>query len=118
MANPVVHFEIMGQNASQTQQFYRDLFEWQIDANNPMNYGLVPAGEGGIGGGIGGTEGGGEGHPGVMIYVGVPDVSAALEKASGLGATTVMDKTEVPGANVTIGMFRDPSGNTIGLVQT
>ncbi|HVE92965.1 MAG TPA: VOC family protein [Actinomycetota bacterium] len=118
MPNPVVHFEIMGKESAKTQQFYRDLFEWPVDANNPMNYGMVPGGEGGIGGGIGGTEGGAEGHPGVMIYVGVPDVDAALQKANSLGATTVMGKTEVPGANVTIGMFTDPDGNQIGLVQT
>ena len=57
MAAPVVHFEIMGKDGKKLQDFYSKLFEWEIDANNPMNYGLVKAsGQGGIGGGVGASE--------------------------------------------------------------
>ena len=41
MPNPVVHFEIQSNMAEKLQPFYTDLFGWHIDANNPMNYGMV-----------------------------------------------------------------------------
>ena len=31
MANPVVHFEVLGKDGERLQQFYRDLFGWKID---------------------------------------------------------------------------------------
>ena len=58
MPNPVVHFEIEGKDGAKLQKFYTDLFGWKIDANNPMNYGVVPrdgntnAEGAGIGGGL------------------------------------------------------------------
>ena len=56
MGAKVTHFEILGKDAKKLQGFYSDLFDWQINADNPMNYGLVQAqGEGSIGGGIGHT---------------------------------------------------------------
>src|SRR4051795_13731317 len=57
MANPVVHFEVIGSDGAKLQAFYRDVFGWSIDANNPMQYGMVSAGsERGIGGGIAGYD--------------------------------------------------------------
>ncbi len=47
MPNPVVHVEIAGSDGAKLQQFYRYAFEWEVDAENPMQYGLVqPQGEG------------------------------------------------------------------------
>ena len=47
MANKVVHFEIAGQDAKKLQDFYSKLFDWNVDANNPMEYGMVdPSGSG------------------------------------------------------------------------
>ena len=42
--NPVVHFEILagpGHDKKALQAFYRDTFKWDVDANNPMDYGMV-----------------------------------------------------------------------------
>ena len=41
MPNPIVHFEIIGKDAAATQKFYADLFDWNVNADNPMNYGVV-----------------------------------------------------------------------------
>ena len=38
MPNPVIHWEITGKDAPKLQQFYADLFGWNVDSNNPMNY--------------------------------------------------------------------------------
>ena len=45
MPNPVVHFEVSSADAEKAQKFYGDLFGWHIDANNPMNYGMVDLGK-------------------------------------------------------------------------
>jgi predicted enzyme related to lactoylglutathione lyase len=75
MGQPVVHFEIIGKDAEKLKAYYEALFGWNIDSNNPINYGMVPrernvSGEGvGIGGGI---AAGPEGYPGhVTFYVAV-----------------------------------------------
>ncbi|HEX5348417.1 MAG TPA: VOC family protein [Pseudonocardiaceae bacterium] len=118
MGQPVVHFEVIGKDGAALQSFYSDLFGWKIDANNPMNYGVVQrddADGGGIGGGIGP---GPEGYPGhVTFYIGVPDVEAALAKAEGLGASRVMGPEKVM-EEIEIGLFNDPEGHLIGVVKT
>jgi predicted enzyme related to lactoylglutathione lyase len=113
MANRVVHFEIHGRDGKRTQDFYAALFDWKVDACNPMNYGLVPAEPGGIGGGIAGSPA----APKVTVYVEVGDLFAALAKATALGGKTLMEPDQVPGGP-RIAMFEDPDGNAIGLIQT
>ena len=122
MGQPVVHFEIIGKDPAKLHSYYSDLFGWEIDANNPMNYGMVARdanvnAEGvGIGGGIGGGPPG-EDYPGhVTFYVEVPDVEAALQKAESLGGTHVMGPEQVT-EGVEIGLFNDPEGQTVGVVK-
>jgi predicted enzyme related to lactoylglutathione lyase len=113
MADPVIHFEIIGKDAANSQKFYADLFGWDIDADNPLNYGSVAAGEGGIGGGVGPTM---DGSARTMFYVGVEDLQAKIDAAQALGAKTVMPPMDVPGGP-SIAMFTDPDGNLIGLMK-
>ncbi len=115
MANPIVHFEIIGKDGKKAQKFYGDLFGWKVDANNPMNYGMVAAGaKNGIAGGIGGSQPGE--HPRVTVYAEVDDPQKYLDKAIKMGGKLLMPVTEIPGA-VTMAMFADPDGNTFGLVK-
>jgi predicted enzyme related to lactoylglutathione lyase len=120
MGQPVVHFEIVGQDAARLQSYFAELFGWEIDANNPMGYGLVQR-EGnvnedgvGIGGGVGGGPDGYDGH--VTFYVEVPDVEAALAKAESLGGTRMMGPDQVM-EGLVIGLFTDPEGHVVGMVQ-
>ena len=120
MGLPVVHFEIVGKDAEKLRSYYSDLFGWEFDADNPMNYGIMPrdgntTAEGiGIGGGIGT---GPEGYPGhVTFYVAVPDVEAALAKAESLGGTRMMGPEQVM-EEVEIGLFNDPEGHVVGVVR-
>ena len=114
MANKIVHFEIIGKDAKKLQAFYAGLFGWKIDANNPMNYGMVDGNETGVGGGIAATMDGGAGH--VTVYVEVDDLQAALSKAESLGGKTSMPPMAVPGGPE-IAQFTDPEGHLIGLVK-
>jgi predicted enzyme related to lactoylglutathione lyase len=120
MGRPVVHFEIVGRDPEALQRYYSDLFGWEIDANNPMKYGVVQR-EGNVsetGEGIGGGVGAGpEGYPGhVTFYVEVPDVEAALVRAEGLGGTRVMGPDKVM-EGIEIGLFNDPEGHLVGVVK-
>ena len=123
MGQPVVHFEIMGKDGEKLQRYYAELFGWEIDTSNPMNYGMVPregntSAEGsGIAGGISGAMPGKEDYPGhVTIYVQVPDVEEALVKAEELGGRRMMGPDQPPGGP-TIGLFTDPEGHVIGVLQ-
>lgn len=115
MPNPVVHFEIMARgNVDEVRKFYADAFDWKIDANNPMNYGLVDPGDGGIRGGIGAPM---NGPSYATFYINVADIDAMLDRIAKLGGTTLMPKMEIPGQPICIAMFKDPAGNPIGLLQ-
>ena len=115
MPNPVVHWEIMVKDAERQQQFFRDLFDWHVNADNPMNYGLVDSHtEAGINGGIASDP---DGSTRTTIYVEVDDLQAYLDKAESLGGKTVMPPTEIPDM-VTFALFTDPEGTVVGLVKS
>jgi predicted enzyme related to lactoylglutathione lyase len=121
MGQPVVHFEIVGRDAKRLQDYYAQLFGWDVDANNPMSYGIVArernlnADGVGIGGGVGGGPEGYEGH--VTFYVEVPDVEASLAQAESLGGTRMMGP-EQPMEGLEIGLFSDPEGHVIGVIRS
>ena len=115
MPNPVVHFEIQSNGPSKLHEFYADLFEWRVDASNPMGYGVVDTGtDKGINGGIGTAI---DGPNLVTFYVEVEDIAAKLKEAEERGATVVTPVTSIPGM-VTYAMFSDPEGNCVGLVSS
>jgi predicted enzyme related to lactoylglutathione lyase len=122
MGQPVVHFEVIGKDAKKLQSYYSELFGWEVDAENPLNYGSVPR-EGntntegaGISGGI--AAGPTPDYPGhVTFYVEVPDVEAALATAESLGGTRVFGPAPVPGTEIELGQFTNPEGHLIGLTK-
>jgi uncharacterized protein len=121
MGQPVVHFEVVGKDGEKLRRYYAELFDWKIDADNPMDYGMVARednkaanGDLGIGGGVGQGPPGYEGH--VTFYVAVPDVEAALKKAEDLGGTRVMGPEKIMDM-VELGQLKDPEGNVIGVVK-
>lgn len=113
MANPVTHFEVLGNSAQALQSFYAEAFGWQMqDVMNGSYYMVDPGG--GINGGVGAAPDGGSGH--VTFYVEVDDPAATLEKISSIGGRTVTEPMDVPNGP-TIALFADPEGHVIGLVK-
>lgn len=114
MAYPVTHFEINAQDAPATQKFYKELFGWGIDTNNPQSYGMVDtkAKGSGINGGIGATQ---TGRSWVTFYVETDDPAATLAKAERLGGSRIMEPMDA--GNVVYALFADPEGNVIGLAK-
>lgn len=122
MANPVVHFELIGPDPARLREFYADLFGWNAPAGAPVATAISAPSEysfispevswGAAAGGIGGGEGF---FAHAIFYVGVDNVASALEAAQRLGATIVLDPQRNEGGQVTVGHFRDPAGNLVGV---
>ncbi len=124
MGNPVVHFEIAGPDGPALQQFYRDLFGWNIEVlDEEMGfYGIVSANEGGVGGGIFQTEGNTPAEYAdvmpsshVTVYIQVDDLQATLDKISKIGGSQAIPPTEIAPGMGSIAMFTDPANNFMGL---
>ena len=114
MASNVTWFEIMATNGTSLQQFYSDVFGWQLEqAPGDYNYGMLRGGDGGIGGGIGDSQQGNY----VTVYIEVDDPQSVLDEIERKGGQTVVPVTEIPNM-VTFAQFRDPEGNVVGLVKS
>jgi hypothetical protein len=123
MAQPVVHFEIIGNDPQNLRHYYTGLFGWEFDTPSPVaqevseqgSYGFLDLVTSEDGTGIRGGVGGGpsyESH--AVFYVGVPDVEAALQRAEELGGTRVMGPATSP-SGLVVGHFTDPEGTLIGV---
>ena len=117
MSHPVVHFEIQSNQADELHRFYSALFGWDINTDNPQEYGFVTThekGEIGIDGGISATP---TGQKKVIFYVQSDDLNASLRKAVDQGGQVISPVTAIPGA-ATFALFADPEGNVVGLVDS
>jgi hypothetical protein len=103
MSAPIVFFDIAGPDAAKLKSFYAGNFGWEIDAANGIT---TP--------GLKGTIR--QDPPETLIYLGVPDIHAALKKIEESGGQTVLPRMVVPGV-VTLALFKDPAGNRMGLVE-
>jgi len=114
MTHPVMWFEVLGTDGGKLRRFYGELFGWTFDVLPQVNYGVVKTGDArGIKGGVGQT------FPGtrswVTFYTETPDVTASLAKAEALGGKVIMPRTALP--DVILGVFEDPEGHVLGLVE-
>jgi predicted enzyme related to lactoylglutathione lyase len=108
----IVHIEIPTNNAKASGEFYEKLFGWQIVRDEQMDYTMFEPQEG-PGGGFS-PIGENTKVSDVLIYISSDDIDADLEKAVTLGGAIVMAKDEIPNTGW-FGIFKDPTGNAIGL---
>lgn len=120
MGQPVVHFEVIGKDGDKLKSYYAELFGWEINSENPMNYGTIDR-EGnlsddgvGIGGGIAKGPDDYEGH--VTFYVQVEDIEASLAQAESLGGKRIFGPDKVMDG-LWLGQFTDPEGHVIGVMN-
>ncbi len=114
MPNPVVHFEVLGNDAEALVRFYSETFQWDLQSVMPTYAMAKPGGEGGIDGGIGSAPEGSPGH--VTFYIQVEDIPAALENIAAHGGSTLAPPMDVPGGG-SIALFADPEGHVVGLFK-
>ncbi len=107
MPAPIVFFDIAGPDAAKQAAFYRDVFGWQSGPGGTLS---VPI--------TGQTLAGAlrQDPTNKVIYLGVDDVTAALAEVVKHGGKVVQPRFEVKGV-VVLGLFTDPAGNGMGLVE-
>jgi predicted enzyme related to lactoylglutathione lyase len=104
MPAPIVFFDIAGPADAKLKEFYGDVFGWSTDA-------MGRVGDAGIPGALR------QDPADKVLYLGVSDVTAALDAVQKAGGKLIMPRFEVKGV-VVLGLFTDPAGNTMGLVET
>jgi uncharacterized protein len=126
MAQPVVHFEVIGSDPDGLRRYYGALFGWEFDVPSPVasevsdpdRYGFIDLVTTEDGTGIRGGVGGGDGYDHhAVFYVAVPNVEEALQRAASLGGTRIMGPVTSP-SGLVVGHFADPEGTLIGVAGT
>ena len=106
MGAPIVFFDIAGPDLQQQSHFYRSVFEWEIGDDGRFSVSSAPTLSAALR----------QDPSDKVIYLGVADISATLAAVVANGGTIVAPRFEVPGV-VVLGLFIDPAGNSMGLVE-
>jgi uncharacterized protein len=124
MAGMPIWYELMTPDAGAVAPFYRATLGWEIPAEghampNGAEYREIKRGDGGSAGGVltltPAMTGGGA-RPGWMVYFHVDDVDAAVEIATGLGASVQMPPMTMDGVG-RMAMIADPQGAPLYLMD-
>jgi uncharacterized protein len=108
----IVHTEIPTADNKASAEFYEKLFGWHMTHDEKNNYTMWDPHDGPGGGFSPMSYGAKVGE--VIIYVNSEDIEADLKQAVALGGSLVREKEEIPDTGW-FAMFKDPTGNTIGL---
>ena len=111
--NPICHIEFPAKDQAKAGAFYQALFGWQLENYPQMDYVVFEPGEG-PGGGFPRIDGTGVKAGEVVVYVEVEDLEASLEQAKVLGGELMLPRMPIDDKSW-IAIFRDPSGNKVGL---
>ena len=124
MTGRVVHFEVPFDDADRARDFYKEVFDWQIQSMPEMNYTIVstgptsdqgmPSEPGFIGGGMMQRQ-----APvnSPVITIAVDDIDATINAVEKHGGAAVGEKMAV-GDMGFAAYFSDSEGNLMGLWQT
>ncbi len=113
---PVDWFEVLASDCAETSRFLAEIFGWQAAADGSP-YRMVDTGsDRGIRGGVGTgqPEHIGQREHWATVYARVPDVGAALARATELGGSREYGPMDVAG-HMQTGAVRDPAGNVFGV---
>jgi predicted enzyme related to lactoylglutathione lyase len=126
MKNSVAHFEIYADDPNALGQFYKSLFDWNIEPIPGMDYHWIktvdtdakgmPTQTGGINGGMMKRPQGYNTRAWIN-YVNVDSVDTYVDRAQKMGAKVMKGKSAVPGMGW-FAMLTDPQGNEFALWQT
>lgn len=111
-ARKFVHVEIPATKSADAAKFYKELFGWEIQHDEAMDYTMFDTGD--LGGGFSLVGQNGTKPGDVLLYLDSEDIDADLKAIAAAGGEVVMPKSEIP----TIGwfaVFKDPTGNAMAL---
>jgi len=105
MSTPIVFLDIAGPDAASLRSFYSDVFGWEaataqfaVSVAAPLSATIR------------------EDPAEKRLYLGVDDVTAKLAEIQSHGGSIDAPRFEVSDV-VVLGLFRDPAGNPMGLVE-
>jgi predicted enzyme related to lactoylglutathione lyase len=112
MDHSIVHIELSAKDRKALAKFYQDVFGWEVDHVDEMNYTTFKAGDG-VGGGFNPVN---DQNPAgtVTVYIQTDDITKSLQEVEKAGGQTLVPETEIPNTGK-FGLFRDPQGNMVGL---
>jgi uncharacterized protein len=103
---PIVFFDVAGPDSKKLAHFYFEVFGWQLDQAGNFSVSVVSPLPGTIR----------QDPAEKRMYIGVPDINTCLALVTEYGGTVDAPRFEVPGV-VVLGLFKDPAGNPMGLVE-
>ena len=106
MTAPIVFFDIAGPDDNLLRKFYSKVFGWELDDGNQFTVNVISPFKGAIR----------KDPVEKRIYLGVSDVTQTLNLVETNGGSVDTPRFEVPGL-VILGLFKDPAGNAMGLVE-
>lgn len=122
----VVHFEITYDDVERAKDFYRSVFEWDLNdvpmggdmayttaTTVPIDDKMMPTEPGAINGGF--TSKGAE-TPSPVITIQVDSIDDSLKKIEAGGGSTVTPRTPIPNMGA-FAYFKDSEGNVMGLFE-
>lgn len=113
----VVHFEISSMNPERSVDFYRKVFDWQIDKwEGPQDYWLIATGpedKPGINGAIFVPR---DPFVGTVNTIEIESLDEFMEKVKSSGGEVVTEKMTIPGIGY-LAYCKDPEGVLFGLIQ-
>ena len=105
-AAPIVFLDFASPDDAALRDFYSTVFGWEFDAEGQADLEVLPSIRAAI-----------RRDPAEKrVYLGVADVTQTLDAIEANGGTVEQPRFEVPGV-VVLGLFRDPAGNPMGLVE-
>jgi len=114
MDHKIVHVEISAKDRKALSKFYVDVFGWEVEHVDQLNYTTFKAGDGVAGGFNPVTDQSPAGT--VTVYIETDDVTASLKDVQKAGGTILSPEMDIPNTGK-FGIFRDPQGNMIGLYK-
>ena len=106
MTVPIVFIDIAGPDDAALKTFYSSVFDWQTDQAGKFSVSVDSP-----------IHGAFRKDPAEhRLYMGVADISASLSLVELFGGKVEAPRFEVPGV-VVLGLFEDPAGNKMGLVE-
>jgi predicted enzyme related to lactoylglutathione lyase len=108
---PIVFVDIVGTELPKQAQFYREVFGWKIGADGGFSAPAATPMRGTLR-----VEDAKKNPIERVIYLGVPDINAALAAVTAHGGKIALPRLEVPGVAI-LALFTDPAGNRMGLVE-
>jgi uncharacterized protein len=121
----IVHFEIPADDEARARDFYRGVFDWQLQEMEQMDYTIVmttpvdeqtqvPTEPGAINGGLMKRS---ADTPSPVLTVDVESIDDSLKQIEAAGGSTVKARTEIPGMGA-FAYFTDTEGNVMGLWES